>query len=341
MSTSIVEVQKAVAELDRVAAGIAELKSLYAGIVYDVRTTKGMDEAKAARAAIREPRYEIEKVRKAAKAPILKLGKELDDRAKAITSEILAIEEPIDWQIKNEEARKEAEKKAKIEAEQKRVAGIQAKIDAIRNWPTNATGKPSSLVEQQLRSAEDYVIGADFEEFADTARAALETSRVAMRGILAERQAHEAEQARIKAEREELARLRAEQQKREAEERARIAEEERKAKAERDAEAARQAEQLRAQRDESERIARERQAEFDRIEREKRTAWEAQEKKLAAERAELERQQEEFRKAQEPVVLATMRPTDDEIIGCVAAKWGVDEVTATDWVLSIGFRVSL
>lgn len=337
MSTAIVEVQSAVAEFDKVAAGIAELQKKYAGVVYDVRTTKGMDEAKAARSAVREPRYEIEKVRKAAKAPILKLGKELDDRAKAITSEILQIEEPIDEQIKNEESRKEAEKQAKIEAEQKRVSGIQARIDAIRNWPMNATGKPSSLVEQQLRNAEDYTIGEDFEEFADTARAALETSRVALRGILAERQAHEAEQARIKAEREELARLRAEEEKRQAAERARIADEEREAKAERDAEVVRQAEQLRAQREESERLARERQAALDTIEREKRAAWEAQEKKLAAERAELERQQEELRKAQEPIVLETARPTDDEIIGCVAAKWSVDDATASDWILSIDF----
>ena len=84
MSTAVVEVQNAVAEFDKVAAGLAELKGKYAGVVFDVTTTKGMDEAKAARAAIREPRYEIERVRKAAKAPILKLGKELDDRAKAI-----------------------------------------------------------------------------------------------------------------------------------------------------------------------------------------------------------------------------------------------------------------
>ena len=68
MSTAIVEVQSAVAEFDRVAAGIALLQQEYAGVVFDVSTTKGLDAAKTARATIREPRYEIEKVRKVSRS---------------------------------------------------------------------------------------------------------------------------------------------------------------------------------------------------------------------------------------------------------------------------------
>ena len=112
MSTELTEVTKAVAEFDRVGAGLAELRKQYGNVVYDVTTTAGMNDAKVARAAIREPRYEIERIRKAAKAPILALGKKLDTEAARITSELEKLERPIDGAIKAEEDRKEAEKQA-------------------------------------------------------------------------------------------------------------------------------------------------------------------------------------------------------------------------------------
>ena len=109
MSTNIEKVSGALAEFSRVEAGIAALTKAYAGVVYDVTTTEGMGAAREARRIIREPRYEVEKVRKDAKAPLLALGKEIDAEAKRITAALLAIEEPIDQQIAAEEARKEAE----------------------------------------------------------------------------------------------------------------------------------------------------------------------------------------------------------------------------------------
>lgn len=249
MSTAIVEVQTAVAEFDKVAAGLAELQKKYAGVVFDVRTSKGMDEAKAARAEIREPRYEIERVRKAAKAPILKLGKELDDRAKVITSEILVIEEPIDTQIKNEEARKEAEKQAKIAAEQKRVADLQQRVADLRGNRSLTPMAGSARIAEVIADLEGMAVDASFEEFEQQAHEAKADGLTWLRELHAAAVAHEAEQARIKAEREELALLRAEQEKHQAAERARIAEEERVAKAAREAEAAKQAEELRKQRE--------------------------------------------------------------------------------------------
>ncbi|SPU49870.1 Uncharacterised protein [Bordetella trematum] len=50
-------------------AGLAKLREQFAGVVFDVTTTKGLEDAKAARQAIRAPRYELEKARKALKAP--------------------------------------------------------------------------------------------------------------------------------------------------------------------------------------------------------------------------------------------------------------------------------
>lgn len=332
MSTELTEVTKAVAEFDRVAAGLAELSKQYVGVVYEVTTTKGLEEARAARAAIRAPRYEVERIRKAAKAPILALGKRLDSEAARITAELEKLEKPIHEQIVHEEQRKERERQAKIEAENKRLADIHARIDAIRNLPVEASGQSSADILALVARAEAIQIGPDFGEFIATARAAHTTTVAALKGLHAQALADEAERERIQREREELARLRAEEEKRQAAERARIAEEERVAREAREAEDARRAEALRKEREaleaqraeqerqaaedrariaEAERIAREaqkaeaaRQAEETaRIRAEQEAAAQAErdriaaeEARLAAERAEFARQQEEARR---------------------------------------------
>jgi colicin import membrane protein len=364
MSTAIVEVQTAVAEFDKVAAGLAELQKQYGGVVYDVTTTKGMDEAKAARAAVREPRYEIERVRKAAKAPILKLGKELDDRAKAITADILKIEEPIDEQIKNEEARKEAEKQAKIAAEQKRVADLQERVAELRGNRMLSPTSGSELIAEHISDLEGAAVDDTFQEFREQAEAAKAEGLEWLRNVHAAAVGHEAEQARIKAEREELARLRAEQAERDrlaeierkalaekqaaeaAAERARIAEEERQAKALRDAEAAKQAEELRLMRLAQETAA---AAERKRIADEEAAAKairDAEAKKLADERAEFERQQAEARRIKEEQervqreqarLASIKKPSDDELLGVLAKHYNVPATKVVEWLLAVDF----
>jgi hypothetical protein len=224
MSTAIVEVQTAVAEFDKVAAGIAVLKEKYGSVVYDVGISKGMEAAKEARAAIREPRYEIERVRKDAKAPILKLGKELDGRAKQITDELLAIESPIDEQIKSEEARKEREKQAKIEAELKRVADLQERVAELRGNKMLSSLSPPELIAEHISDLERLEVDGSFQEYEQQAIEAKASGLSRLRDMHAAAVARVAEQERIKAERAELEKLRAEQKKRDAED-ARLANE--------------------------------------------------------------------------------------------------------------------
>ncbi len=109
MNTDLQIIERALVEFSAVEAGLAVLRNDYANVVYDVATTAGMNDAKAARVALREPRYEIERIRKSAKAPLLALGKKLDSDAARITAEIEKLEGPIDAQIKAEEGRKEAD----------------------------------------------------------------------------------------------------------------------------------------------------------------------------------------------------------------------------------------
>lgn len=212
MSAELEQVTLAVAAINKVEAGLAVLRERFGGVVYEVTTIEGLEAAKAARSEIREPRYEVEKIRKAAKAPLLALGKKLDSEAARITTELEKIETPIHQQIKAEEDRKEAEREAKVLAEIARVAGINKLLDGIRGWPIQATGKPSARVAELLAHAESYDLAESvFQERLDDAKAVLEVSRAALRGLHVAALDAEAKEVQLALDRQEFARLKAEE----------------------------------------------------------------------------------------------------------------------------------
>lgn len=342
MSTNIEQVQTALTEFSKVEAGLAALRQQYAGVVYDVSTSDGMADAKAARLALREPRYEIERIRKSAKAPILALGKQLDADAARITAEIEKIESPIDQQIKAEEARKEAEKQAKIAAEAARVQDIQERIAELRGCPILTAASGSKLIAQHLADLSSLPVDESFAEFRQQAEDAKAAGLARLGSLHQAALTHEAEQARIEAERAELARLRAEQAERDRVERERIAAEERAAREAREKADREAAEKLRQEREalavERRKQEAEAAAERERIESERReqAAAAAEEaEKLARERAELERQQEELRQAKQPPPAPVSRPTDAEIIEAVAGHFGVTAEVAAGWLFEM------
>ena len=227
-STNLEKVSGAIVYFKSVDAGIAALRERFGGVVYDCTTREGLDAAKAARAEVRAPRVEVEKIRKEAKAPLLALGRDLDAEAKRITDALMAIEGPIDTQIKIEENRREAERQEKIRVEAERVAEIRRRIDTIRGWPAQYAGKGSALLRQAIEQARHYVIDTSFAEFLD------EASREMARAIELLETEHEGALQR-EAERAELDRLRAEQAERERVEAERKAAEEAELKARREA----------------------------------------------------------------------------------------------------------
>lgn len=338
---NLVKVESALSEFDKVEAGLAELRGKFSGVVFDVKTTAGMKEASQARSEIREPRYNVEKVRKEAKAPILQLGRDIEARASYITEELLKIEEPIHAQIKAEEKRKEEEAAARREAEQERIRKIQAGINEIKQYAIDATGKPAETIAVAMDLLEKHEIGAWAGEFQDMARDAKVHTMNKLNAMHAEEVEREAaakaeadrlaaEQARIKAEREELERQKAaqaerdrvaredmerrqrEQDERERAERERVeaariqqegierAARERREREEREARERIEAEQKAAQERiaEQERIAREQREEQDRLAREARQREEAeaarvreeQERRIKAEADRLEKE---------------------------------------------------
>ena len=334
MTTDIETVTTALADFDRVAAGLAALTKNYAGVLYDVQTTSGMEAAKLARATVRKPRYEIETIRKGAKAPLLAIGKRLDSEAARITVELMKLEDPIDAQIKAEEGRKEREKAERAAAETARVQGIHARIDALRSLPVKAANRTPEQIAALIAEAEAIVIDDSYAEFIESARQAHAASVAALRGLHGMAVQQQAEQARIVAEREELARLRAEQEERNAAERAQQEEarrvreaEERKAQEARDKEAARVAAELKVERDR-----------LDTIKREQEAAAKAEADRLAAERAAFEREQEAAREATKPKPAPVSRPTDEQIVRAIAQAFSVSDETATAWLATFGAK---
>lgn len=201
-----------ISEYSQVEAGLQELRRKYGGIAIDVGTTKALDEAKRVRAAIREPRYECEKIRKALKAPALAYAKLIDTEAARITSALMEIETPWDEAIKSEERRREVEKEAELQKERDRIAAHQAVITQIKSYPMlAATARTSEMMLQLLQKLHNIDISG-LEEFLEQARSAMMAADESLNDLIDTKKAEEAEAARIKAEQEEAARVLAEQQ---------------------------------------------------------------------------------------------------------------------------------
>lgn len=225
-----------IAEYNQTAAGLAELRDQYRGATYEVTTAAGMAAAKAARAVLRGIRVELEKTRKEIKAPALQRCNLIDTEAKRITAELVELEEPIDAQIKAEEARRE-ERRLEVERqERERLVAIARRIEQIRMFPAGYAGAASAMIEIGIAELQKPEHLADFgdahlpdatvardealaklQEMLETTRQAEQAATQAAREAEERAQAQAAEQARLDAQRAELEQREAEQAARERE----------------------------------------------------------------------------------------------------------------------------
>lgn len=129
---------------------LAELRTKYSAVVFDVKSTKGMGAAKEARAELRSYRVDLEKVRVIEKAESLAYGRLVDSEAKRITAELEKLEDPIDNIIKVEEKRKADEKTEKERIEKERVDSIRARIGNIEKWPLRCIGMSAEQLSEQM-----------------------------------------------------------------------------------------------------------------------------------------------------------------------------------------------
>lgn len=146
--TSLTVVSDTLTELQKVEAGLADLATRFAGVVYDVQTTKGMEQAKADRLEVREVRYSVQRAAKTAKDWLNDQKKVIDQKAEYVTGEIQKIETPIDEQIKAEEQRRADEKAAREKAERERIEAIAKKLAEIRAKAVVLPGTKSVEIER-------------------------------------------------------------------------------------------------------------------------------------------------------------------------------------------------
>lgn len=345
-------VTSALAEFDKVAAGLAALEKSYKGVLYEVATREGMKAAVEARREIKAPRVALERCRREAKKPLLELGRKLDSEAKRITEALEALEDPIDLQIKTEEDRLHNEAVARAAAETRRIEELTARLDSISTMPYEAIGLPSAEVEKILKEARETVIGDDWQEFADKAHVALVATVAALEGVLAKAQATEAEAERIIVERAELARLQKAEADRQAAAKIIADQEAAKVAAEQRAEAIRLAAQAAEIKTAEAEVARARQALADEQEVARIAALPKPDPEpeiiLTPEAASVERQRvydngfashfarETKAEAQERREASI--PSDEAIIQCVADHFRVSAAVAIEYIVSVAMN---
>lgn len=267
----------AIAEYTPTEQALAELRGKYAAVVFDVSNGKGMAEAKAARAELRDYRVALEKKRVEIKAPALERCRLIDTEAKRITAELSALEDPIDETIKAEEQRKEREKAAREQREREAMEARNRRFDEIRGYPLRAISATCDEIAALIAEAE-AIDGSEFDpQYQAAAKYEAGLAVLGLRAAMDRRRLEDAKAEQLQRDLAELERLRAEQ-----------AETQRKANEAAEAERARQAEadaakraaEDAARREADAALAAERKAAADRL------AEEA--KRVAADRAKLE-----------------------------------------------------
>lgn len=234
-----------ITEYNQTAAALSELRSRFENVIFPVETTKGMKDATTARKELRELRVGLEKTRQQIKAPALERCRLIDAEAKDITAQLVALEEPIDAQIKAEEQKKEVEKQAREKAERERVAVIQARITGINGLIMDSANDTADQIQATIEElmampVEEAAFGEfvqDAQKAKDFALESLSAWYVTVSGRETEAARMKAEAERLRAEREAFERQQAEEERKREEvaaaERARLKEEAEKLAAER------------------------------------------------------------------------------------------------------------
>ena len=349
MSTELTVIQRAVKALGYDAERENALVEL-AGKSTDIKTITnkaGYEQVHAARMVLKNTRVEIERLGKGAREDATKFSKAVI----AEETRLICLIEPEEARLKGLQdkwdADREAERVAALQAEEQRVEALEERVAELRGNRMLSPTSGSNLIGQHVEDVERIVVDDSFAEYRNQAEAAKAEGLAWLRELHTAALAHEAEQARIKEERAELARLREEEQKRQAAERDRIAEEERQARAAREHAAAVQAEELRKQREAQEAENARIRAEQEAAARAERERIAEENKRLAAERAEFQRQQDEARlkreaeereKAEQARLANLKRPEDAELVAVLAKHYRVPDKKVIEWLAATSWK---
>lgn len=172
------------------------LADKYRDVAFDVATPKGLKEAIAARADLRDNgRLFVTKAETRIKADVNDLKRVMSSEVDRLVSIVKPVEDAVDAQIKAEEQRKAAEKAERDRIAAEKAAAHQAKIAKIRAAAENAKGISSERIKNGIAMVEGLAFGVECEDFLGQYEQAKEETLTSMRSSLAEAQAREAAEA--------------------------------------------------------------------------------------------------------------------------------------------------
>ena len=149
---------------------------------------------------ITKVRTSVEARRKEIKKDALDFGKLVDSKAKKLTEDILAIEEPwkkLKIELDEKEA-KEAEEARQKEA--KRIEVIEAKVNKLKDSANGLLGLPVSRLKEQLRLITEVIVDETYDGYMEAAEHHKATAIQTIEAAIAERETFEEQQAQVKAE---------------------------------------------------------------------------------------------------------------------------------------------
>ncbi len=182
----------------------ADLKELAArtSTITEVTNADGRTQVHAAAMALREQRLAIEKAGGAARDDANRFAKEVIVQQ----NKLIAIIEPEETRLKKLrdewDAKIETEKRAKAEAERKRIAAINARIQEMRDKVSELAGLSAAGVAEGIQQFTQIAIDDSFGELKQTAEQVHANVLARLRSMHAEYVKHEADQERIRAEQE-------------------------------------------------------------------------------------------------------------------------------------------
>lgn len=165
---------------------ITTLAAKYMNVAYAVATPKGMKEAVAARADLRDNgRLFVTKAEARIKTEVNDLKRIMADEVTRLVAIVKPVEDSIDAQIKAEETRKAEEKAKRDREEANRVAAHRANIETIKSYVSLAQGHTIDVIDHAAETLFDMHFGPEWEEFAGEASAARDAAVESLNKMIA------------------------------------------------------------------------------------------------------------------------------------------------------------
>lgn len=175
---------------------ITGLAEKYRDVAFDVATPKGMKEAVAARADLRDNgRLMVTKAETRIKGEVNDLKRVMGAEVERLVAIVQPVEKHVDDQIKAEEARKAVEKAERERIAAEKAEAHRAKIAKIRAAADNAKGIASERITNGIALVESLAFGDECENFLPEYEKAKAETLAAMRQHLADAQHREAAEA--------------------------------------------------------------------------------------------------------------------------------------------------